>query len=59
MSKKIYCYECGEQVGELASGSKIKKGVVHFCAYCNELEEPIEVSNDGGIDFLKDLFKIP
>jgi len=35
MSKQIFCNICSTQLGELASGTKIKKGTVFLCASCN------------------------
>jgi hypothetical protein len=32
--KIIYCYKCGIKVGEIAVGSKLKKGLVYICPKC-------------------------
>ncbi|MFA7287458.1 MAG: hypothetical protein WC055_01115 [Melioribacteraceae bacterium] len=62
MSKKIYCV-CGLYLGEIATGSKLKIGIVCLCENCNRKRLASDMMNKTKIpkndlgDIFGDIFK--
>lgn len=56
MPKKITCFHCYERLGEIATGSKIRKGTGYVCQKCQDkikiMENMVESVNP-----LKDIFR--
>jgi RNase P subunit RPR2 len=47
MPKTIYCDKCGTVVGELANGSKTKKGITYICRECRQKQAINDYSTDA------------
>ena len=62
---KVYCHECSILVGEIVSGSKMRKGIIYLCTECHGTYKTLKSLKDyekgvggGGMpDFLNDLMK--
>jgi phage FluMu protein Com len=59
--RKLKCWSCDKVVLELATGSRVAKGLELMCKACAEIDpatpSECEVSeNQSGVDYLKNLF---
>lgn len=49
---RVFCCKCHKLVGEIAPGSKIRRGTVYVCAECQRPKDDCEV-----VDFITKILK--